>query len=339
MLNEREILEPVDLCDGRGDLNPGAVGWSRQPLHRGNLRGKPLRKKKWHYWMITGPEHLFSVTVAHVDYLSLAVIYTLEYESGNLFRDEQVRVLSDSGVSYPEGVYGDVLLENRRVRIAIRHVPDRVRMEVEWGSLFRGTRVSGELDIAVPAGHETLNVAVPWSRKRFQFTSKQNCLPATGCVRVDGRELRFAPKDSFACLDYGRGVWPYNTSWNWASCSARQRERMVGLNFGARWTDGTGMTENGILLDGRLVKLGEQVEFRYDPEQFLSPWRLRTQESRRVDLEFRPFYDLRTSLNLGLLKTGVHQVFGRYSGRIEHEGDVVEIRDAVGWAEEHIARW
>ena len=37
---EREINEPVDLAapDGRR-LNPDAVGWSRRPLHRANLRG------------------------------------------------------------------------------------------------------------------------------------------------------------------------------------------------------------------------------------------------------------------------------------------------------------
>jgi len=339
MLDEKEILEPVDLCDGRGGLNPGAVGWSRRPLHRCNLRGHTLRKKKWHYWMVTGPEHLFSVTVASVDYLSLVVVYTLEYETGRLFRDEQVRVLSDGGVSYSEGVYGEILLNSRRYGIRIRHAPDGVRMEVDGRSRFGGTRIEAKLEFAVPPGHETLNVAVPWSRKRFQFTSKQNTLPARGTVRVGGSEYRYDSGDSFACLDFGRGVWPWRTAWNWASCSTVQQGRTVGLNFGARWTDGTGTTENGIVVDGRLEKLSEQVEFRYDPKRYHDPWRLRTEETRRVDLTFRPFYDLQSSLNLGLLKTGVHQMFGRYSGRIEHNGTEVEIRDAVGWAEEHRARW
>jgi len=339
MLDEKEILEPVDLCDPRGDLNPRAVGWSRRPLFRGNLRGKPLRKKRWHYWMITGPEHLFSVTVACVDYLSLTAVYALEYATGRLFRDERARVLSGGGVSFPEGVCGNVVWQDGRVRVAIRHERDRARLDVQWGSRFRGNRVAAELDIEIPEGHETLNVVVPWSRKRFQLTSKQNCLPTRGRVRVDGREMRFSPGDSFACLDFGRGVWPYRTAWNWASSSTVQAGRRVGLNFGARWTDGTGVTENGIVVDGRLEKLGEQVLFQYDPRRFLEPWRLRTEETRRVDLEFRPFHDLTARRNLGVLKAGVHQLFGRYHGRIEHQGERLEIRDAVGWAEEHVARW
>ncbi len=36
---EREIAQPVDLCDEWGALNPEAIGWSRRPLHVANMRG------------------------------------------------------------------------------------------------------------------------------------------------------------------------------------------------------------------------------------------------------------------------------------------------------------
>ena len=38
---EREITDPVDLCDEKGRLNPDAVGWSRSPLIRW------LRSRRW----------------------------------------------------------------------------------------------------------------------------------------------------------------------------------------------------------------------------------------------------------------------------------------------------
>ena len=44
---EPEIIEPVNLCDPEGNLNPEAVGWSRHPLHHCNLRGHWPRKKRW----------------------------------------------------------------------------------------------------------------------------------------------------------------------------------------------------------------------------------------------------------------------------------------------------
>src|SRR6185436_3904336 len=129
-----------------------------------------------------------------------------------------------------------------------------------------------------------LNVVIPFSERRFQFTSKQNTLPAEGEVRVPGRAFSFSPHNqSFACLDYGRGLWPYRTTWNWASASGVQDGRTIGLQLGGRWTDGTGMTENALCLDGRLHKIGDDVQFAYDTRDFMKPWTL---SSPRVALRF-----------------------------------------------------
>jgi len=57
---EREIKEPVLLCDLAGKLNPEAIGWSRYPLHIYNLSGSWLRKKKWNYWCITSKQNCLS---------------------------------------------------------------------------------------------------------------------------------------------------------------------------------------------------------------------------------------------------------------------------------------
>ncbi|GAA3097385.1 DUF2804 family protein [Nonomuraea salmonea] len=47
--HEREITAAVDLCLPDGRLDPRAVGWTRRPLHRANLRGWG-RTKRWEYW-------------------------------------------------------------------------------------------------------------------------------------------------------------------------------------------------------------------------------------------------------------------------------------------------
>lgn len=76
--HEREINEPVDLCLPDGRLNPAARGWSRQPLHRANLRGWG-RTKRWDYWCVTTPTHLVALTVSDLDFLALNTVYVLEY--------------------------------------------------------------------------------------------------------------------------------------------------------------------------------------------------------------------------------------------------------------------
>ena len=333
----KEITTPVNLCDAEGRLNPDAVGWSRYPLHVDNLRGRPLRKKRWDYWCVMSPELAFSVVIANVEYLALGGLYLLDYETKQMAETGVVLPFSRK-VKLTKTVGGDNRLERRSVRIGLAETAEGVRIEASCRRL-KGKPLSARLDIARPADHETLNVVIPWDERTFQFTSKQCCLPATGVVTWGDREYRFEGGTSYGVLDYGRGIWPYQTSWNWAVFSGRSGEDTVGINMGAKWTDGTGANENGIFLNGRMHKLFEDIEFTYDTADFMRPWTMRTRESEAVDLTFTPFYDKPQSVNLGLIRSKVHQCFGRYSGVVRPDGREVPIDNLLGWAEEHHARW
>jgi len=120
-----------------------------------------------------------------------------------------------------------------------------------------------------------------------------------------------------------------------------QGGRTVGLNLGGQWTDGTGMTENGICIDGRLTKISEDLVFEYDRAVMMQPWRVRTAATDRIDLLFEPEFE-RTSESghRDSYFTNAHQMFGRYSGHITPDGGAaIELRDLFGWIEEHEARW
>ena len=332
---ERELQAPVDLCDANGRLNPDAVGWSRQPLHRCNLSGRAGRKKRWNYWAVTSPDHLFSVTLADIDYLGLAFVYYLDFTTGWL-AELTVSRLFGYGCSLNETVPGDLRFEDRRLKLRLTDDGVQIRLWVEAPE-FHGCSLSADLQIARPPGHETLNVVIPWSERHFQYTSKQEALPAHGQVMLDSRVIPFPQGASWACLDFGRGVWPYRTSWNWAAAAGMVDGRSVGFNLGGKWTDGTGYTENGIVVDGRLTKIGGAMTFRYDAQEFKNPWQI---TGERVDLTFLPFYERVAKTDILLLRSEVHQLIGRFSGVLETEdGERIAIRNMIGWAEEHRARW
>lgn len=63
---------------------------------------------------------------------------------------------------------------------------------------------------------------------------------------MGAEETVFNDPQSFACLDFGWGIWPRHCRWHWGSASGRQQGRAIGLNLGGQWTDGTGSTENGV---------------------------------------------------------------------------------------------
>jgi hypothetical protein len=209
----------------------------------------------------------------------------------------------------------------------------------------RGTRLRAacpdfDADVFVhrPDGHESLGVVIPWGETRFQYTNKDVARPAEGTVTWQGRTYDFGA--SWGCLDYGRGKWPYRTQWNWGAGAGVTGGATVGLQLGGKWTDGTGMTENALCVDGRLSKISEELIWMYDTGDWMRPWTIRTPASDRVDLTFTPSYDKVTRLNLGVASQSVDQCFGVYSGSVVPDGgERVTVGEVFGWAEEATWRW
>lgn len=87
-------------------------------------------------------------------------------------------------------------------------------------------------------------------------------------------------------------------------------------DFGGRWTDGTGMTENGLVVDGVTTKIGDDLRFEYDDTDFMRPWRIRTATSDQVDLQFVPFFERVAATNALIVRSVVHQMIGHFHGQV-----------------------
>jgi len=337
---EPELTEPVDLCLPDGTLNRAAVGWSRHPLQRCNLSGRWLRKKRWDFWGVICDTHLLRLTYASLDYFGLLTMGLLVFDTRQRFEQMQV-VPFGRGMRFPERPGGtDIHCTTGNSRLAISETPESTRLVMECRSRA-GRHLEADVLVARPAGHETLNVVIPWNDRCFQFTSKQNTRPATGAAVLDGATYSFGPANhAYGVLDYGRGVWPYRTTWNWGAANGTQNGRLIGLNLGGQWTDGTGATENGLCIDGRLHKISEDLEWRYDRSNWERRWHIRTPGSDRVALTFTPMIVESNHLNLLLLGTELHWALGRFSGAVvSDQGERIVIDALLGWAEEHCARW
>lgn len=323
---DRELTEAVALCTRDGRLAPEAPGWSRRPLHDCAIPGRWGRRKRWHHWCITTGRFAVTVTLADLDYLGIAALVAIDLERGTTVRRFAARPLG-LGAVLPDGPTGRVAL---RLPGLAFDLEDRIAGATLHAA---GRGLSLDATITRPPGEDTLNVVVPWDERTFQFTSKQTALPARGALRIGGRTVELGD-DALATLDFGRGVWPYRTAWNWGAASGVQDGRRIGFNLGARWTAGTGTHENAVTVDGRLRRLDDSVRFRYDRRDPLRPWQVAS-SSGEVELELTPSVGQRLRLPLGVIGAELDLCFGRYRGRI---GDLV-VRDLVGWAEELHARW
>jgi len=71
----------------------------------------------------------------------------------------------------------------------------------------------------------------------------------------------------------------------------------------------------------------------------MKPWKF-SDTKGRLDLTFTPFKDRTATTNLAIITSQVHQMFGRYNGTVISDDDEkIQIKDLIGFAEEHHAKW
>ncbi len=340
MTHENELTAEVDLCTPDGDrLNPAALGWSRRPLHRANLEGHFGTNKRWDYWAVLAGDLVVSSVYADVDHVALADVWWVDLTRGTTGGNGIITM--DRGVLALPDRPGTAPLRVDRDGFVLETVDDPGGTRLR-GSWTEQDGAPGRLDVyvALPAGHESLNVVIPWSEERFNYTSKHQARPATGALSVGDRRWEIgADGSAWGVLDVGRGRWPEEITWNWGGGAGRCGDHVVGLQFGAKWTEGSGYTENGLIVDGRLTKLGRELDWSYDWDEPLRPWRV-VDPGGQLDVTLHPRYDKHTTLPGRDKGSETHQVFGTWSGRIVTDAGVhVELEGVQGFAEEARQEW
>lgn len=339
--HERELTAPVDLCTASGTLAADARGWSRVPLHTCNLTGRFGRNKRWDYWGILAGDLAISCTFSNVDYLGIVDVWWCELATGRT-GGRAANVPFGRGIRLPDRPGTEPLhFESRRLVVDLVDDDGGTQLRVYWTERD-GT--PGRLDayVELPAGHESLNVVIPWSDTTFQYTSKHQARPARGELVVGAAVRTFGGDagSAWGVLDVGRGRWPYRTNWNWGGGGGVGSDgHVVGLQLGGKWTVGTGATENGIIVDGRLSKIGDELEWSYRWDRPDAPWTVRAPDGS-LDLELTPTYVKPTDLNIGVMAMIVRQSFGTWRGTVRTDDGLAVTFDGIpGFAEECRAKW
>ena len=187
---EREITAPVPLCGPDGRLNRAAIGWSRHPLHRATCRRRSRARRSG----TTGPSPATTCSSQR-----RSPTWSGCSSAARTSSTARTQRHIDAGASCGAGHDRDA--GGRRAATWSSSIPPcasrsldegagtRIRVEADD---FGGVRLEADILIERPAGHETLNVVIPWSDVQFQFTSKQNTLPASGFVQLGDERFEFA---------------------------------------------------------------------------------------------------------------------------------------------------
>ncbi|HBX57362.1 MAG TPA: DUF2804 domain-containing protein [Pseudomonas sp.] len=324
----------IALCDAQGQLNPQAIGWSPRPQVDCTLPGHIGRRKRWNHWCITTPQWMLSLTQADIDYLGYGAAYFLDLETGQAVEHSQLRWFA-RGCRLPNQPQQSHEFNHPRLHLRFAEHPGRLRLTVAAPDIG-GQPLQVALDIQRPAHLDSVNLVAPLSRHGFHATCRQLGLPASGNVQLGRTQYNCSAGQSFAAMDFGRGVWPLRSHWTRAAFAAPGG---IAGNFGSGWTDHSGLSENALWFGGELQHLDTPVHIEQAPHNPLAPWRLNTDDDR-VALTFTPRQYHQACPRLGPFHADTQQWFGHFDGVLRGpQGERVPVDAALGWLGATHARW
>jgi hypothetical protein len=337
-----EITSKRPLHQADGTLN--GEGWARQALwhyNRSSIPASSLRIKEWDYYSVLSPDQKFGITFTMSDlgYAGLFAICFLDFEKGSFQQVDTISILPLGKTGFPStNNLGSVSYSDKKLSISYKVESNSRRIEFS-SPMFQDQEgkkgLEGVIELSQPSNLESMSIATSWkeNRKAFYYNTKINCMPATGIFQLGERRFQFQSNKDFGALDWGRGVWTYKNRWYWSSASGLIQGKTFGFNLGYGFTDRSPASENVLIYENKIHKLDE-VKFHIEPNNYMAPWKF-TSNDNRLNLDFQPIVDRNSALNLILLKSIQHQVFGLFNGTVVLDsGKTLELKNFLGFAED-----
>lgn len=340
-----EITKTGYLLDNRGNLiEPGYARKLISLYDRKMVKGGLMRLKEWDYYLISNGRYGVALTIADNSYMGLDSISFLWLEEGKEQTVSKMQFFTKGKKNLPStSEMGDVKAKGKGYEISFIHKDGKRILDFYMNDFLEQGSIRGTLSLS-NAPEESMVIATPFAKQgHFYYNQKINCMTASGSVWVDGEQYNFDSQNSFGVLDWGRGVWTYNNTWYWGSGSGIVDGESFGFNIGYGFGDTSAASENVLFYKGKVHKLS-QVTFHIPRdidgnEEYEQNWKF-TSDDGRFEMDFAPMLDRKAHMNLGILESNQHQIFGKFTGvAVLDDGQKIELNDFFGFAEKVKNKW
>lgn len=340
-----EIKEKMSLLNEKGAL--AAKGFAKRLVlqyDRAKIKASKHRIKEWDYYLISNGKYALALTIDDNSYMGLDSISLIDLE--NVF---EITKSEMQGFTFgrkklpPTSETGDVASYGKTHFIKFEN-DGKTRKLTFCMMNFKDSPIFGEV-LLENSDDESMVIATPFDgdEKAFYYNQKINCLRASGKFTYAGKDYVFDKEDSFAVLDWGRGVWTYKNTWYWSSASYKTESGDVfGFNLGYGFGNTDAATENMLFCNGRAHKLSHvnfNIPQKDGRDDFMSDWSF-TSDDGRFEMSFHPVIDRASKTDVLLICSDQHQVFGKFTGyAILNDGKKIEVKDFPGFAEKVKNKW
>lgn len=335
-MRNHEVTKVQRLLNEDGTLKE--PGWSRklyQIYDRNDIKKRATRIKEWDYYLVLAKDYGVAFTISDDGYIGLQSVSLLDFRGTPWEHTETVLNAFPMGkLKMPSTTdKGDVMYKDKRLYLEYKKRGNMRKIVCVFKNFHEGKTFTCDLTLTQPDG-DTMVIATPWKEDKhaFYYNQKINCMRASGTCTYGSETYTFNSDTAFATLDWGRGVWTYDNTWNWGSGNGIINGKDFGFNIGYGFGDTTAASENIIFYDGVGHKL-DDITFNIPEDSYTKPWTI-TSSDKRFEMTFTPIIDRAAKIDVKLIVTDQHQVFGKMNGvAVLDDGTKLEIKDLVCFCE------
>jgi len=344
---QHKILERHPLLDEKGEvIEAGYANSLILHYDRNQIKASKWRIKEWDYYLISNGRYAIALTIADNSYMGLDSISFLDLgEKPWQQTISKMQAFTFGRKNFPKtSEIGNVSSKGKKHSLEFLNDGNRRILKFEMENFIDKKPIKGVFELQT-LNDDSMVIVIPYKedKKAFYYNQKLNCIPTYGKVEIGDEIIEFNKEDTFAVLDWGRGVWLRKGVWYWGSCSTLLEGERFGFNIGYGFGDTSAASENMIFYKGKAHKL-DQIEIHIPKNQknnydYMKTWKV-TSSDKRFEMTFEPIIDRSANLNVLIIGSNQHQVFGKISGTcILDDGKVLEIKDAVCFIERLVNKW
>lgn len=344
---QHEITSKLPLLNKNGHLTePGFAKHLYMQYDRSSIKAPCFKIKEWDYYYIINDNFCVALTVADNSYMGLDSISFISFSEECPWEKtvSPMQFFTFGRKNMPStSVKGNLISSGKNHTISFKHLGDRRILTFEMDNFLNKKPIEGNITLYCP-DCESMVIATPFANapKAFYYNQKINCMPAEGYVSIADTMYYFDKANSFAGLDWGRGVWTYKNTWYWGSASGSADGIPFGFNIGYGFGDTSAASENMIFYNNKAHKLS-RIDFNIPmcdgKEDYMSPWTF-TSDDGRFEMLFTPIIDRSAKTDFKILCSDQHQVFGKFTGKVVlDDGTAIHIKDFIGFAEKVYNKW
>ena len=342
---QRRIITPGPLHDEKGRLvETGYATELIKTYDRGRVAAGSLRIKEWDYYCVCNDQFALALTIDHNGYMTMDSISLLDFaENAQVTTSRMNLPLFAKRSLPPSSAKGNIRVSGKDYEMAFDNDGKQRRLHGRMDHFHRDEAIAFDLTLN-DAPAESMVIVTPYADhpEAFYYNQKINCLRVSGSILYKKKEYLCTPEDTFAVLDWGRGVWTYDNTWYWGSASGLVDGIPFGFNLGYGFGDTSAASENVLLYGGKIHKLSQvrfEIPVKDGKEDYLSPWTFSSDDGR-LNLRFEPVMDRSAKIDVFVICSDQHQVFGRFSGTvILDNGRELRIDRLMGFAEKVRNKW